>query len=300
MRADPTPGSQLLATRKIPVSELLARHGGGNTARMPRRTSPATSTLEGDTCLAGSRVAGATDELPTITGAGHVTAHEGYRSCHGDLLATDGAHTDQYTALVSDGESTHRASDDGQSSDEIYIRELLVREGKLPKGERRGQVPKIAAAAAGVAALCGAVTATVLHVQSAENGTHLDADGAGVPLTVIDDGGPNGRALDAPVPTSQGGAMLLSPSDAGSSNQADEPDEIVTSGPRVAPYVPPIATTGTQRSTAGPTTSSGSTTTTTSKPPTTSTPAPTPPSSDPRPPTSGGGILGGLLGGLLG
>ncbi|WP_273935969.1 hypothetical protein [Kutzneria chonburiensis] len=120
---------------------------------------------------------------------------------------------------------------DDTPSREIYIRELLRREGKLPREQRRKQAPKIAAAAAGVAALCGAVAASIVHVQQADNNQNT-ANGSGVPLTVVDGGGrPHGQALDAPL--APRGTEQVTPDNgtAGTSTDKQAPK------PRVAPYV---------------------------------------------------------------
>lgn len=164
---------------------------------------------------------------------------------------------------------------DDTPSREIYIRELLRREGRLPREQRRKQAPKIAAAAAGVAALCGAVAATIVHVQAADNNQNT-ASGNGVPLTVVDGGGPRGQALDAPL--SPRGTEQVTPdsSTAGGSTSTDKH----AAPPRVAPYV-----TASQQAQNG-----GATSSTTTPPTSTTTPPPTTtnPSSSSTPPSPSG------------
>lgn len=180
-----------------------------------------------------------------------------------------------------DVETAETAASDDRPSREIYIRELLRREGRLPREQRRKQAPKIAAAAAGVAALCGAVAASVMHIQSADHSQN-NGSGNGVPLTVVDGGGPHGQPLDAP----------LAPRD----TEAVTPDNNAAAGtttvphatkPRVAPYVQANqkaqqnnhnGTTATSSS-AAPTTTTQAPPSSSSNTPTTTTPTTTPSSS---------------------
>jgi hypothetical protein len=183
------------------------------------------------------------------------------------------------TQIVAAEDDTVRTpSCDDTPSREIYIRELLRREGRLPREQRRKQIPKIAAAAAGVAALCGAVAATIVHVQNADD--HQNATGNGVPLTVVDNGAPHGQALDAPL--SPRGTEQVTPdsSTAGGSTATDKH----AAPPRVAPYV----TASQQAQNGGGATSSTTPTTTSTTPPTTTTTNP-PSSSSNNPPSPTGG-----------
>jgi hypothetical protein len=187
---------QSVATRQIPVSELLARHRSEHSLRLQRQV-PAPSANE------------KTDVIPVIT--------------------------NDYDEFVEEFEGTdvqtQRINLKDTPSGEIYIRELLAREGKLPREARRKQLPKIAAAAAGVAALCGAVTASVIHIQSADDSKSLGAGAPGVPLTRVDSGGPRGQDQDAPLSASQNGTVLIPPTASSTANQPED------KGPRVAPYV---------------------------------------------------------------
>jgi hypothetical protein len=168
--------------------------------------------------------------------------------------------------VTAEDDTVRTPSCDDTPSREIYIRELLRREGRLPREQRRKQIPKIAAAAAGVAALCGAVAATIVHVQNADD--HQNATGNGVPLTVVDNGAPHGQALDAPL--SPRGTEQVTPDSttAGGSTATDKH----AAPPRVAPYV----TASQQAQNGGGATSSTTPTTTTTPPPTTTTPTSSP------------------------
>ncbi|QUQ70722.1 hypothetical protein [Kutzneria sp. CA-103260] len=170
------------------------------------------------------------------------------------------------TQLV-EAETMQTPSCDDTPSREIYIRELLRREGRLPREQRRKQVPKIAAAAAGVAALCGAVAASIVHVQNADDHQNT-ANGNGVPLTVVDGGGPRGQALDAPLTPRGTEQVTPDNSTAGGSTATDKH----ASPPRVAPYV----TASQQAQNNG---GAAATTTTTTPPPSTTSPSSPPPSS---------------------
>jgi hypothetical protein len=175
--------------------------------------------------------------------------------------------------VAAEDDTVRTPSCDDTPSREIYIRELLRREGRLPR-ERRKQIPKIAAAAAGVAALCGAVAATIVHVQSADD--HQNPTGNGVPLTVVDNGAPKGQALDAPL-SPRGTEQVTPDSSAAGSTSTDKH----AAPPRVAPYV----TASQQAQNGGGATSSTTPTTTSTPPPTTTTTNP-PSSSNPSPSSS--------------
>ncbi|AHI01491.1 hypothetical protein BC739_008706 [Kutzneria viridogrisea] len=298
MYEDSKRGSQSVATRQIPVSELLARHRTEQ-APSPQWQHPSMNEV--------------TTEIPV------------YRDEQYEDVVYGGGDVDEFEAefetetpvepveapAEAETERLRLAAD--TPSGELYIRELLQREGKLPREERRKQVPKIAAAAAGVAALCGAVTASVLHIQAGDDTKNLSAGTPGVPLTVVDNGGPRGQGQDVPMSTNQNGTVLIPPTQ----SSTEQP---TTKGPRVAPYVNASTKAAAPSSTApssqapapsssapAPTTTPSSSTPPTSsdKTPTTSTPSTpsaTPPSSsNPAPPpahNSGGGLLG-TIGGVL-
>lgn len=291
---------QSVATRQIPVSELLARHQSEHSLRLQRQV-PAPSANE------------TTDVIPVVT--------DDYAEFVEEFEPEFEAEAHDYEADAEpDGadETTERIDLRGDTpSGEIYIRELLAREGKLPREARRKQLPKIAAAAAGVAALCGAVTASVIHIQSADDSKNLGAGAPGVPLTMVDSGGPRGQAQDAPLSANQNGTVLIPSTTPSTANQPED------KGPRVAPYL--SSTPKPVKKAPAPTTAAPAPTTTASSTPPadTSTPPPSsstttpPPSSDPNkgpatttpqtsvssPPTKDTGLLGGLLDpitGLLG
>jgi hypothetical protein len=290
------------ATRQIPVSELLAQHRGEQAPAHPIWEPPTANET--------------TDAVPVIRDDVDDYATR-------VIPVVDDEEPEQ--APVDLDPSTEQISVDDRPSGEIYIRELLRREGKLPREQRRRQVPKIAAAAAGVAALCGAVAASIVHIQSAD-APHSDAAGPGVPLTVVDDGGPHGQALDAPL-TPRTGSDQVTNDNTSSSSGTTAPS--TQNKVRVAPYVTATqkvqkvpgatsaSTNSTPTSTDAPSPSNAPTGTTSSPAPTTPT---TPPASPPdntsnsTPPSSGDstpppashpstGLLGGLLDpitGLLG
>ena len=295
MYEDSTRVGTTTATRQIPVSELLARHRGERFSSHADREAPAPTDCE------------ITDVIPAVQDECYLDepyAATGYSQAYGYEYAQEPADAERpFVGVSSDTDrfplpvlhedpdeqtllapidveamdaeraeapvAVSRVSDDETPSREIYIRELLRREGRLPREQRRKQVPKIAAAAAGVAALCGAVAASIVHVQSADANQN-SASGNGVPLTVVDGGGPRGQALDAPL-APRGTEQVTPDSTAGGSTATDKH----AAPPRVAPYV-----TKSQQA-------QNSATTSTSAPaPTTTTTTPPPPSSPSNPPST--------------
>lgn len=354
MYEDSTRVGTTTATRQIPVSELLARHRGEQfpTRQVWEEPSPCETTdvipaVQDDYYL---------DEPYPSTGYSEAYEYVEERAEDERPFVAVSADTDQFPMPVLDNPHapeeqtllapidveamdaeraaaeaiaaeaptvqapTVSASCDDTPSREIYIRELLRREGKLPREQRRKQAPKIAAAAAGVAALCGAVAASIVHVQQADTNQNT-ASGSGVPLTVVDGGGPRGQALDAPLAPRGTEQVTPDNSTAGKSTTTDKQAK----PPRVAPYV--TASQQAQQH-GGATSSSSATPTTTSNPPSsasnTNTPPSDPPTTNPPPPsqtaanpspssqpnssapptqTSDSGLIGGLLNpitGLLG
>ncbi|MFC0439272.1 hypothetical protein [Kutzneria buriramensis] len=293
------------ATRQIPVSELLARHRGEQRVSQPQWDAPTACEttdvipvvqdeyyLDEPYAATGYSEAyeyveeRADDVRPFVAGVSPDTdrfplpvldnphaPEEQTLYAPIDVEAMDaeagyteirrGADPQPETALI-DAETVETPSCDDTPSREIYIRELLRREGRLPREQRRKQAPKIAAAAAGVAALCGAVAASIVHVQNAD--TQSSNAGGGVPLTVVDGGGPHGQALDAPLAPRGTEAVTQD-------NSAGGAAATTTTKPRVAPYVQANQKAQQQ---------SGGTSTT---PPTTTTDTP-PPSSSDTPPAS--------------
>jgi hypothetical protein len=296
------------ATRQIPVSELLARHRGEQRPRQPQWDAPTACEttdvipvvqdeyyLDEPYAATGYSEAyeyveeRADDVRPFVAGISPDTdrfplpvldnphaPEEQTLYAPIDVEAMDaeagyteirrGVEPQPETALI-DAETVETPSCDDTPSREIYIRELLRREGRLPREQRRKQAPKIAAAAAGVAALCGAVAASIVHVQNAD--TQSNNAGGGVPLTVVDGGGPHGQALDAPL-APRGTETVTQDNSAGGGAAAP-----TTTKPRVAPYVQ--ANQKAQQQNGG-----GASTTT---PPTTTSETP-PPSSSDTPPAS--------------
>jgi hypothetical protein len=301
------------ATRQIPVSELLARHRGEQPPAMRGWEEP--SPCETTDVIPAVQDDYYPDEAYPATGYSEAYDYVEDRAEDVRPFVGVNADTDQFPMPVLDNPhapeeqtllapidvakmdaeraAAERAaaeaptvqtpSCDDTPSREIYIRELLRREGKLPREQRRKQAPKIAAAAAGVAALCGAVAASIVHVQQADNNQNT-ANGSGVPLTVVDGGGrPHGQALDAPL--APRGTEQVTPDNgtAGTSTDKHAPK------PRVAPYV-----TASQQAQQNANSSSSTPPTTTSNPPSSSTstdptsPNTTSPSQTPNnpPPTS--------------
>jgi hypothetical protein len=277
------------ATRQIPVSELLARHRGEQFPTHPvwEEPSPCETT---DVIPAVQDEYYADDAYPAT---GYSEAYDYVEERAEDVRPFVGvnADTDQFPMPVLDNPhapeeqtllapidvdkmdaeraaaaraaaeapTVHTPSCDDTPSREIYIRELLRREGKLPREQRRKQAPKIAAAAAGVAALCGAVAASIVHVQQADSNQN-SAGGNGVPLTVVDGGGrPHGQALDAPLAPRGTEQVTPDSSTAGGPTATDKH----AAPPRVAPYV----TASQQAQQGGVSSSSTTTPTTTSTPP---------------------------------
>ncbi|MFI9385401.1 hypothetical protein [Kutzneria sp. NPDC052558] len=302
MYEDSTRVGTTTATRQIPVSELLARHRGEQAPSRPEWTAPAPTACEttdvipvvqddyyspepypatgyseayeyveerADDVRPFVGVNADTDQFPmpvlhevegeqTLLAPLDVEAMDAERAA---AKAAARAAEPERTELV-DAPTVQTPSCDDTPSREIYIRELLRREGRLPREQRRKQAPKIAAAAAGVAALCGAVAASIVHVQNADTNQN-SANGNGVPLTVVDGGGPRGQALDAPLAPRGTEQVTTDSSTPGGSTSTDKH----AAPPRVAPYV-----TASQQAQNG----AGATSTTTPPPTTTST---TPPSS---------------------
>ncbi|REH55588.1 hypothetical protein BCF44_101612 [Kutzneria buriramensis] len=305
MYEDATRVGTTTATRQIPVSELLARHRGEQRVSQPQWDAPTACEttdvipvvqdeyyLDEPYAATGYSEAyeyveeRADDVRPFVAGVSPDTdrfplpvldnphaPEEQTLYAPIDVEAMDaeagyteirrGADPQPETALI-DAETVETPSCDDTPSREIYIRELLRREGRLPREQRRKQAPKIAAAAAGVAALCGAVAASIVHVQNAD--TQSSNAGGGVPLTVVDGGGPHGQALDAPLAPRGTEAVTQD-------NSAGGAAATTTTKPRVAPYVQANQKAQQQ---------SGGTSTT---PPTTTTDTP-PPSSSDTPPAS--------------
>jgi hypothetical protein len=278
------------ATRQIPVSELLARHRGEQPATRQVWEEP--SPCETTDVIPAVQDEYYSDEAYPATG--YSAAYDYVEERAEDVRPFVGvnADTDQFPMPVLDNphapeEQTLLApidvakmdaeraaaevaaaeaptvqapSCDDTPSREIYIRELLRREGKLPREQRRKQAPKIAAAAAGVAALCGAVAASIVHVQQADANQN-SAAGNGVPLTVVDGGGrPHGQALDAPLAPRGTEQVTPDSSTVGSTS----PDKHAAP-PRVAPYV-----TASQQAQQGGGSSTSTPPTTTSNPPSSS------------------------------
>lgn len=296
------------ATRQIPVSELLARHRGEQAPASPAWEPPTANET--------------TDVIPVIRDEVGYDYYDDYATQVIPVVeVVDEAAPveDEPEQELADLEAdTEQIPADDRPSGEIYIRELLKREGRLPREQRRRQAPKIAAAAAGVAALCGAVAASIVHIQAADS-PKSDAAGPGVPLTVVDNGGPRGQALDAPLAPRSGSDQVTNDNTAGGNTTPTTQTKV-----RVAPYVtatqkaPGAVSSGTNNtpppSTSSPAPSNPSTGSTSSPAPTTTT-APTPspgssgsqtPPSTSTPPSSSSGSSGsgssgsgGLLGGLL-
>jgi hypothetical protein len=288
------------ATRQIPVSELLARHRG--------EQFPAPQTWEEPSpCETTDVIPAVQDEYyadEAYPATGYSAAYDYVEERAEDVRPFVGvnADTDQFPMPVlnnphapeeqtllapidvakmdaeraaaeqaaAEAPTVQTPSCDDTPSREIYIRELLRREGKLPREQRRKQAPKIAAAAAGVAALCGAVAASIVHVQQADNNQNT-ANGSGVPLTVVDGGGrPHGQALDAPL-APRGTEQVTPDNGAAGSTSTDKQ----APKPRVAPYV-----TANQQAQQNGGSSSTTPPTTTSNPPSSST------STDPTTPSN--------------
>ncbi|HEY0494769.1 MAG TPA: hypothetical protein VGD48_03435 [Kutzneria sp.] len=306
MYEDSTRVGTTTATRQIPVSELLARHRGEQSPAYPVWEEP--SPCEVTDVIPAVQDEYYSDEGYPATGyspTGYSAAYDYVEERAEDVRPFVGvsADTDQFPMPVLDNphapeEQTLLApidvakmdaeraaaelaaaeaptvqtpSCDDTPSREIYIRELLRREGKLPREQRRKQAPKIAAAAAGVAALCGAVAASIVHVQQADNNQN-SAAGNGVPLTVVDGGGrPHGQALDAPLAPRGTEQVTPDSSTAGGTTSTDKH----ATPPRVAPYV-----TASQQAQQGGGSSSSTPPTTTSNPPSSST------STDPTSPSN--------------
>ena len=293
MYEDSTRVGTTTATRQIPVSELLARHRGERFSSHADWEAPAPTDCEITDVIPAVQDECYLDEPYAVAGYsegyGYEYAQEasdGVRPFVGVSSDTDRfplpvlhEDPDEQTLLAPidveamDAERAEapavvaRVSDDETPSREIYIRELLRREGRLPREQRRKQVPKIAAAAAGVAALCGAVAASIVHVQTADTNQN-SASGNGVPLTVVDGGGPRGQALDAPLAPRGTEQVTPDSSTAGGSTATDKH----AAPPRVAPYV-----TKSQQAQNSATTSAPAPTTTTTTPP---------PSSSSNPPST--------------
>ena len=330
MYEDATGVGTTTATRQIPVSELLARHRGEQRASQPQWDAPTACEttdvipvvqdeyyLDEPYTATGYSEAyeyveeRADDVRPFVAGVSPDTdrfplpvldnphaPEEQTLYAPIDVAAMDaeagyteirrGVEPQPETALI-DAETVETPSCDDTPSREIYIRELLRREGRLPREQRRKQAPKIAAAAAGVAALCGAVAASIVHVQSADNNQNTPS-GNGVPLTVVDGGGPRGQALDAPL--APRGTETVTPDNGTASSGSTATDKHATP-PRVAPYVTKSQQAQNNAGGGASSSSSAAPTTTTSTPPP-SNPSggnSTPPTS--TPPTSNSGGTGG-------
>jgi hypothetical protein len=292
------------ATRQIPVSELLARHRGEQLSG-PQWAAPAPTACETTDVIPPVQDEYYLDEPYAATGYsegyGYEYAEEPAEAVrpfvgvssdtdrfplplvHQDpdeqtllapISASDVEAMDAARAAAEAATVETPACDDETPSREIYIRELLRREGRLPREQRRKQAPKIAAAAAGVAALCGAVAASIVHVQNADNNQNT-ASGNGVPLTVVDGGGPRGQALDAPL--APRGTEAVTPDN---STTNSTPADKHAAPPRVAPYV-----TKSQQAQNG----AGATSSSSAAAPTTTTTTPPPSPTATSTPSNGGG-----------
>ncbi|MBB5893337.1 hypothetical protein ACFFS4_08200 [Kutzneria kofuensis] len=289
------------ATRQIPVSELLARHRGEQLSSRQAWAEP--TACETTDVIPAVQDDYYLDESYPATGYSEAYEFVEERSDAARPFVGVNADTDQFplpvlqnpqdpeeqtllapidveamdaeraaaAAAAAEAPTVETVACDDTPSREIYIRELLRREGKLPREQRRKQAPKIAAAAAGVAALCGAVAASIVHVQNADNNQN-SASGNGVPLTVVDGGGPRGQALDAPLAPRGTEQVTPDSTTAGNSKATDKH----AAPPRVAPYV----TASQQAQQNGGATSSSSAT------PTTTTNAPSPSSTPSNPPST--------------
>lgn len=320
MYEDSTRVGTTTATRQIPVSELLARHRGEQPRSQwdaPQWQAPAPNACETTDVIPVVPDEYYADEPYAATGYGEGYEYEeepadAVRPFVGvssdtdrfplpvlhedpdeqtllapiDVAAMDAERAAAEVAMADVAEAPTVAAPacDDTPSREIYIRELLRREGRLPREQRRKQAPKIAAAAAGVAALCGAVAASIVHVQSADN--NQNSAGSGVPLTVVDGGGPRGQALDAPLAPRGTETVTPDSSTASGSTSTDKH----ASPPRVAPYV--TKSQQAQNNNGGgttPTSTATPTTTPASPPPASSNPPSTTDTTPPSPGNGGGG-----------